>query len=69
MGIGREPEAVRRGLIKQRYPGIERQAEIGVAEAGEQRPCSGRVASVSPGLASTSLIFRRDGMNCSWLYL
>jgi hypothetical protein len=33
VGIGREPEAVRCGLVKQRDPGIERQAKIGIAQS------------------------------------
>src|SRR6267378_2789592 len=37
VGIGREPEAVRRGLIVKGIPGIERESFVGVAEAGEQR--------------------------------
>ena len=49
VGIGRKPELVRRGLIKQRNPGVERQAFIGIAEAGEQRPRIGCGAGV--GLA------------------
>ena len=49
VGIGRKPEAIRNALIKQRKPGIERQAFIGEAVAGEQRLYAGRVAGV--GLA------------------
>ena len=49
VGVGGKPEAVRLGLIKQRNPGVERQAEIGIAEAGEQRPRIGRGAAI--GLA------------------
>src|ERR1700730_16842295 len=40
-GIAGKPETVRRGLIVERVPGIERQAEIGIAKAGEQRLCIG----------------------------
>src|SRR4029077_16583707 len=36
--IGREPIEIRRGLVKQSIPGIQGQAQIGVAKAGEQRP-------------------------------
>jgi hypothetical protein len=31
-----EPEAIRHGLVVKGIPGIERQTQIGIAEAGEQ---------------------------------
>ena len=46
VGIGREPEGVRRGLIVKGIPGIERQPKIGIAEAGEQGGCVGRGTGV-----------------------
>src|SRR6516164_7276362 len=49
VGIGRESDVVRCGLIKQRNAWVERQAEIGIAEAGKQRSRIGCGASV--GLA------------------
>src|SRR5947208_7034101 len=47
-GIGCKPERIRRGLIIDSIPGIQGQAEIGVAEAGERRRHIGRRAGVSP---------------------
>jgi hypothetical protein len=45
-GIGGEAEEIRRGLIKQSDPGIQRQALIGRAEAGEHRVATRGIAGV-----------------------
>src|SRR5439155_24515635 len=47
--IGGKPEGIRLGLIKESIAGVKRQAEIGIAEAGEQGPRISRGAGV--GLA------------------
>src|SRR6266849_9471483 len=53
-GIGSEPEGIRRGLIKESIPGIQGQAEIGRAEAGEQRVRTGGHARVFTGRSGWS---------------
>ena len=54
VGIGGEPEGIRRVLIIESIPGIQRQAFIGRAEAGEQRPSRwpSLPVSVWPGVRS-----------------
>src|SRR5260370_41910057 len=44
--IRRKPKEIRRGLVVESIPGIERQAEIGIAETGEQRL---RIGGGGPG--------------------
>jgi hypothetical protein len=49
IGIPGEPEGIRRGLIIESIPRVQGQAEVGRAEASEERSCLGGHARVFAG--------------------